>query len=214
MSSQEIGVWSLNIKSRKGRVVLRGDIEKDESGSLVVFTEQASSASQITAAKSHGHYIKTTGMRRTSSRCSIRLYPGQNGRCTDVTENSKVRTSRYLDTFTETQMDQIMVQYGRPSCSSWAESVRSSFGRTIMGKAIWESPVEIRLGKSFQFGMLIRRPWKRVILICVCGWHKNWLERDKILIRCGKYNTKKLIWENQHLSLIRYTWDALKDNVK
>ena len=31
-------------------------------------------------------------------------------------------------------------------------------------------------------------------------WH--WLERDKILIRCGNYSTKKSIWENQHLSWI------------
>ena len=35
----------------KGRVVLRGDIVKDNSGSYAVFTEQRSSASQITAAK-------------------------------------------------------------------------------------------------------------------------------------------------------------------
>ena len=35
----------------KGRVVLRGDIEKDDSGSYAVFTEQGSSASQMTAAK-------------------------------------------------------------------------------------------------------------------------------------------------------------------
>ena len=35
----------------KGRVVLRGDIVKDDSGSYVVFTEQGSSASQMTAAK-------------------------------------------------------------------------------------------------------------------------------------------------------------------
>ena len=35
----------------KGRVVLRGDIVKDNSGSYAVFTEQGSSASQITAAK-------------------------------------------------------------------------------------------------------------------------------------------------------------------
>ena len=34
-----------------GRVVLRGDIVKDDSGSYVVFTEQGSSASQMTAAK-------------------------------------------------------------------------------------------------------------------------------------------------------------------
>ena len=35
----------------KGRVVLRCDIVKDNSGSYAVFTEQGSSASQMTAAK-------------------------------------------------------------------------------------------------------------------------------------------------------------------
>ena len=35
----------------KGRVVLRGDIVKDDSGSYAVFTEQGSSASQVTGAK-------------------------------------------------------------------------------------------------------------------------------------------------------------------
>ena len=35
----------------KSRVVLRGDIVKDDSGSYAVFTEQGSSASQVTAAK-------------------------------------------------------------------------------------------------------------------------------------------------------------------
>ena len=35
----------------KGRVVLRGDIVKDDSGSYAVFTEQGSSASQMTATK-------------------------------------------------------------------------------------------------------------------------------------------------------------------
>ena len=36
------------------------------------------------------------------------------------------------------QMAKIMVQYGRSSRSTWAESVRSPFGRTVVGKAIWE----------------------------------------------------------------------------
>ena len=35
----------------KGRVVLRGDIVQDDSGSYAVFTEQGSSAFQMTAAK-------------------------------------------------------------------------------------------------------------------------------------------------------------------
>ena len=38
------------LQKYKGRVVLRGDIVKDDSGSHAVFTEQGSSASQMTAA--------------------------------------------------------------------------------------------------------------------------------------------------------------------
>ena len=39
------------VEKNKGRVVFRGDIVKDNSGSYTVFTEQGSSASQMTAAK-------------------------------------------------------------------------------------------------------------------------------------------------------------------
>ena len=42
---------SLKHQKYKGRVVFRGDIVKDDSGSYAVFTEQGSSASQMTAAK-------------------------------------------------------------------------------------------------------------------------------------------------------------------
>ena len=41
---------------------------------------------------------------------------------------------------------------------------RSSFGRTVMGKAIWENPVEIRLEEGFQLGLLIRTPGKTLFL--------------------------------------------------
>ena len=104
LSSQEFGVGASKYKSTKGRVVLRGDIVKDDSGSYAVFSEQGSSASQMTAAKIMDFYIKTSRMFRTSSRCSIRLHPGQNGRCTDLLENFKVRMSRYVDTSTKTHM--------------------------------------------------------------------------------------------------------------
>ena len=61
----------------KGRVVLRGDIVND-------------------GCKSNGRYIKACRMRRTSIRCSIRLHPGQNGRCTFIAKNSKVRIFGYV----------------------------------------------------------------------------------------------------------------------
>ena len=43
--------WRQSTKKYEGRVVLRGDFVKDDSGSCAVFTEQGSSASQMTAAK-------------------------------------------------------------------------------------------------------------------------------------------------------------------
>ena len=39
------------LQKYKGRVVLRGDIVKDDSGFYALFTEQGSAASQMTAAK-------------------------------------------------------------------------------------------------------------------------------------------------------------------
>ena len=45
----------------KGRVVLRGDIAKDDSGSCAVFTGHGSSASQMTAAKVMGIISRLPG---------------------------------------------------------------------------------------------------------------------------------------------------------
>ena len=75
------------------------------------------------------------------------------------------------------KMAQIIVQYGRPVRSSRATSAWSSFGRTIMGKAFWESSIKIRLGKSSKLRLLFRYPRKRTILIGVCGRYKTgWKE--------------------------------------
>ena len=83
----------------KGRVVLRGDIVKDNSGSYAVFTEQGSSASQMTAAKIMD-IISRLLAAMTSSRRSISLYPSKNGRCSQIVENSKLGVSRHLDSST------------------------------------------------------------------------------------------------------------------
>ena len=165
-------IWRMPIwRKYKGRVVLRGDIVKDDSGSYAEFTEHGFTCITNDGSRGHGYHIQTARMRRTSSWRSICLYPGQNARCSKIIENSQIGMSRHMDSSTTTQMAKIMVQSGRRSRSSWKKSVRSSFGRTIMGKAIWENPIEVRLGESFQLGMLIRTPSKRNILICVCGWH-------------------------------------------
>ena len=63
----------LQYQKYKGRVVLRGDIVKDDSGAYAVFIEQGSSASQMTAAKSHGHYFKTTGQDKQEMQYQLTL---------------------------------------------------------------------------------------------------------------------------------------------
>ena len=88
----------------KGRVVLRGDVVKDNSGSCAVFTEQGSSASQMTAAKIIDIHLQITRLRWTSSRRSISLCPSKSGRCSQIVENSKIGMSRHLDSSTTTQM--------------------------------------------------------------------------------------------------------------
>ena len=66
----------------------------------------------------------------------------KNGRCSIVVRYSKIRMSRYLDTYTNAQMAKIMVQYGRPSRSSWAESVpvilwQDYYGKGNVRKSYW-----------------------------------------------------------------------------
>ena len=97
-------------------------------------------------------------------------------------------------------------------------------------------PLERNLYGHPLAGLLWERQFEKILL--KHGWEKipNWeclfVHREKglflsvfvddiklagqkqNLIRCGNYSTKKLIWENQHLSWIMYTWDALNDSAK
>ena len=192
----------------KGRVVVRGDIVKDDSGFSAICS-QITRIISITndGSRSHGYHLQIAGLRWTSSGRSISFwYPSKNGRgCSQIIENSQnwnVHTFGFV--YHDTEWLKIMVQYGRPSSSSWAESVRSSLGRAVVGKAIWEDPFEVRLEKVFHLGMFIRTPWKNGILICVCGMTSNWLER--------KYSSD--VERTQILFLTMKTADVLKDTVK
>ena len=114
----------------------------------------------------------------------------------------------------------------RPPPHKWPKSCiedpvvlfeRNLYGHPVAG-LFWEG----HLRKSYQSTagekvsnkecLFVHR--EKGLFLSVYVYGINWLERNKILIRCGNYSMKKLIWENQHLSLIMYTWDALKDNVK
>ena len=63
-------------------------------------------------------------------------------------------------------------------------------------------------GRKFQIGNASSYTVKKGYSY-LCMWMtSNWMERNKTLTRCGKYSIKKLIWENQHLSLIMFSWDC------
>ena len=83
------------------------------------------------------------------------------------------------------------------------------------------------MGKAILRKSLLKYGWEKVpnwecffvnrekgLFLSVCVDDIKLAGRNKTLIRCGKYSKKKLIWENEHLSLTMYTWDVLKDNVK
>ena len=205
--------WRQSTKKCKGRVVLRNSFVKNDSGSYARFTEKGSSASQMTAATNMDIISRLSGCAGKAAGAASFFFQVKK----NVPKLLKIRKSECPD---------IWIRLPRhkwhKSLSSMEDPVvpleRNLHGYNLEGqfweKQIDENPFEIRLGQDFQLRIFLRTQWKKkVILICVCGWNKNWLIRNKTLIRCGKYSIKKLIWENQHLSLIMSTWDVLKDNV-
>ena len=137
----------------KGRVVLRGDTVKDNSGSYAVFAEQGSSASQMTAAKVMDIISRLPGC---AGQAADAVSACTQVKMEDVPQLLKIpkpESTDIWDSSTTTQMAKIMLQYGRPSRSSWTKSLRSSFGRTGMGKAIRENPIEAWLGEYSKLWM-------------------------------------------------------------
>ena len=158
--SETIKKWSKKQNSElepqfqkcKGRVVLRGDIVKDDSGSYAVFTEQGSSASKMTAAKVMDIISRLPGCAGQAVDAVSAYNQGKNGRCSQIIENSKIGMSRHLDSSTTTQMAKIMVQHGRPSRSSWAKSVsvilwQNYHGKDKLRKFYWNT-----VGRRFPIG--------------------------------------------------------------
>ena len=102
----------------QGRVVLRGDIVKDDSGSCAIFPEQGSSASQMTPAKIMDIISRLLGCAGQTADAVSTCTQVKMEDAPKIIENSKIGVSRHLDSSTTTQMAKIMVQYGRPSRSS------------------------------------------------------------------------------------------------
>ena len=120
----------------------------------------------------------------------------------------------------ETQMAKIMVQYGRPSRSSWAKSVRSSFGRTLTGKAIWENPITARLGKVPNWEYLFAHREKGLFSsvyvddIKIAGKKRNINPNWKILMKDVALGEPTSFVDHVYLGCTQREWQISKETVE
>ena len=163
----------------KGRVVLRGDIVKDDSGSYAVFTEQGSSASQMIAAKVMDGISRLPGCDGQAADAVSAYTQVKNWRCSQIIENSK-----------KSECPDIWIRLPRhkwhKSWSSMEDPVvpleRNLYGHPLAG-LLWERQfakilLEYGWEKVSNWECLIFHSGKRIILICVCGWHQiGWKEK-------------------------------------
>ena len=89
----------------KGRVVLRGDIVKDDSGSCAVFTEQGSSASLMTAAKIMDIISRLPGFEGQAADAISAYTEVKKEDAHKLLKKFKIGMSRNLDSSIPTQMD-------------------------------------------------------------------------------------------------------------
>ena len=139
--------------------MLRGDIVKDDSGSDAVFTEQGSSASQMTDSKSHGYHIQTARVRMNKQQTQYQLIPRKYGGCSEIAENSQIGRSR---SFGFVYHDTNGLNHGPVWKTQSFFLSGILYGHPLAG-LLWEGQFEkvllkYGLGEGFQLGMLIRTP--------------------------------------------------------
>ena len=141
-------------QKHKGRVVFRGDIVKDESGSSAVFTEQGSSASQMTAAKVMDIISRMPG-------CA-----GQAADAVSAFSQVKMEDASKLLKIPKSECPDIWIRLPKhqwpKSWPSMEDPVvpleRNLYGHPLAG-LLWERQFDkVRLGEGFQLGILIRTP--------------------------------------------------------
>ena len=145
----------------KGRVVLRGDIVKDDSGSCAVFTEQGSSASQMTAAKVMDILSRLPGCAGQAAD-AVSVYTQV--KMEDAPKSLKKPKSECPGTWIR------LPRHKWPKSWSSIEDLvfpleRNLYGHPLAG-LLWERQFEnilLQQGweEGFQLGMLVRTPSKK-----------------------------------------------------
>ena len=118
----------------KGRVVLRGDSVKDDSGAHAVFHWTGLVCVTNDWSKGSWCHCKTTRLWRTSNWCSICL----NQRMQDTPRLLRIPKSECPDVWIRLPrpMPRILVKHWRSSGSSWTKFVRTPTCSTIVWKTV------------------------------------------------------------------------------
>ena len=196
----------------KGRVVLRGDIVKDDSGSYAVFTEHGSSASQMTAAKVMDVISRLPGCAGQAADAVPAYTQVKMEDATIVVKHSEVKISRYLDTSTQNT-------HGPNHGPVW--KTQSFLLSEICTVILWQDYcVKGKLRKSYwsTVGRRRFRLWecifvnwrKTTILVCVCGWNKTRWKEIEHQSDLESTDERRCFGESRHRSLTMCIWVALK----
>ena len=152
----------------KGRVVLRSDFVKDDSGSSALFIEQGSSASQMTAVKIMNIISRLPG-------CD-----GQEADAVSAYTQVKIEDAHKLLKIPKSECPDIWIRLPRhkwpKSWSVWKVQWFLLKGictvilwQDCCGKSNLRKYYERTVGANSKLGMSLCTSWKRIILICVCG---------------------------------------------
>ena len=175
----------------KGRVVFRGDIVKDDSGSYAVFTEQGSSASQMTAAKIMD---------------IISRLPGCDGQAADA-----------VSAYTQVKMEDAhkLLKIPKSECpDSWIRLPRHKRPKSWSSMEDPVVPLERNLYGHPLAGLLWERQFEKILL--KHGWEKipNWeclfVHREKGLFLSVYVDDIKLAGKKQNLDPM---WKLLNKEV-
>ena len=150
----------------------------------------------------HGYHLQIAGFRWTSIRRSISLYQSKKWKMLTnfwKFQNRSVQTFGFVYHDTNGQnhgpvwKTQLFLLSGICTVILWQDYC----GKGNLRKSYWNMD-----GRKFQIGNVSSFIVKKDYSYQSMWMTSNWLERNKISIRCWQYLTIKLIWENRNLSLI------------
>ena len=187
---------------------LQWESVKEDSEAFAVFTEQGSSASQMTAAKVMNVIARLLDFAGQAADAVSAYTQVKMEDAPRLLKSSRVGISRYMDTSSTTQVVQILEQYRRPSGFSWEILVRTPTCRTLMVGTVRRSSVGTCMGESTEFGMLVLFIGNKD---CSCRYTwttSTWLERNRIWSPYGRNWWNWSILENQRHFLTTCIWDV------